>query len=138
MSEDLEGAYDVEVNSDESATEPFIDFVFLEEFNGVVELKVILLSVLLGVISDLKEVLSSKVLILHYYKTRGRVFLNQGSIMQEHNQKLIQYFILDFQRIISYCNIVICLVWICFWVWLGLVVHHYPLFRIFILVFEIV
>ena len=90
-----------------------IDFVFLEEFNGVVELKVILLLVLLGVISDLKEVLSSKVLILHYYKTRGRVFLNQGSIMQEHNQKLFQYFILDFQRIISYCNVVICLVWIC-------------------------
>ena len=48
-----------------------IDFVFPEEFNGVVELKVILLSVLPGVISDLKEVLSSKVLILHYYKTRG-------------------------------------------------------------------
>ena len=53
-----------------------IDFVFLEEFYGVMELKVILLSVLPRVISDLKEVLSTKVLILNHYKTRGRVFLN--------------------------------------------------------------
>ena len=43
-------------------------------------------------------------------------------VMQEHNQKLFQYFILDFQWIISYCNLVICLVWIGIWVWLGLVV----------------
>ena len=48
-----------------------IDFVFLEEFHVVVELKVILPSMLLRVISDLKEVLSTKVLILHHYKTRG-------------------------------------------------------------------
>ena len=54
------------------------------------------------------------------------------------NQKLFQYFILDFQWIISNCNVVICLVWIGIWVWLGLVVHHYPLFRIIGLVFEIV
>ena len=53
-----------------------IDFVFPEEFYGVMELKVILLSVLPRAISDLKEVLSTKVLILHHYKTRGRVFLN--------------------------------------------------------------
>ena len=142
MSEDFEGALDVEVDYDESGIEPLmihevdehlqvvevqkvdtmvqdkivpiqhIDFVFPNEFYGVMELKVILLSVLLRVISDLKEVLSTKVLILHYYKTRGQVFLNQGSIMQEHNQKLFQYFILDFQWIISYCNVVICLVWI--------------------------
>ena len=142
VSEDLEGAFDVEVDFDESGTEPFmihevdehlqvvevqkvdimvqdkivpvqhIDFVFPREFYGVVELKVILLSVLPRVNSDLKEVLRTKVLILHHYKTRGQVFLNQGSIMQEHNQKLFQYFILDFQWIISYCNVVICLVWI--------------------------
>ena len=168
VSEDLEGALDVEVDSDESGIEPFmihkvekhlqvvevqkfdtmiqdkivpvqhIDFVFPEEFYGVMELKVILLSVLPRVISDLKEVLSTKVLILHHYKTWGRVFLNQGSIMQEHNQKLFQYFILDFPWIISYCNVAICLVWIDIWVQLGLVVHHYPLFRIIRLVFEIV
>ena len=60
-----------------------IDFVFPEEFSGVVELKVILLSVLPGLISDLKEELSSKVLILHYYKTRGRVFSNQRRMMRE-------------------------------------------------------
>ena len=126
VSEDLEGALDVKVDSDESATKPFmihevdehlqvvevqkvntivqdkivlvqhIDFVFPEEFYGVVELKVILLSVLPRVISGLKEVLSTKVLILHHYKTRGRVFSNQESIMQKHNQKLFQYFILDF------------------------------------------
>ena len=126
VSEDLEGALDVEVDSNESGIEPFmihevdehlqvvevqkvdtmvqdkivpvqhIDFVFPEEFYGVAELKVILLSMLPRVISDLKEVLSTKVLILHHYKTRGRVFSNQGSIMQEHNQKLFQYFILDF------------------------------------------
>ena len=126
VSEDLEGALDVKVDSDESATKPFmihevdehlqvvevqkvntivqdkivlvqhIDFVFPEEFYSVVELKVILLSVLPRVISGLKEVLSTKVLILHHYKTRGRVFSNQESIMQKHNQKLFQYFILDF------------------------------------------
>ena len=93
----LEDALDVKVVSNESATiKPFmihedlqvdevhkidtmvqdkivpiqhIDFVFLEEFHVVMELKVILLSVLPRVISDLKEVLSTKVLILHHYKT---------------------------------------------------------------------
>ena len=89
-----------------------IDFVFPREFYGVVELKVILLSVLPRVISNLKEVVCNEVLILHHYKTQGRIFLNQGSIMQEHNQKLFQYFILDFPWIISDYNIVICLVWI--------------------------
>ena len=78
----------------------------------VLELKVILLLVLPRVISNLKEVVRIEVLILHHYKTRGRVFLNQRSIMQEYNQKLFQYFILDFLLIISYCNLVICLVWI--------------------------
>ena len=91
----------MEVDYDESATEPLMihevdehllvdevqkvdnmvqdkivpiqhfDFMFPKEFYGVVELKVILLSVLPWVISDLKEVLSTKVLILHHYKTRG-------------------------------------------------------------------
>ena len=93
----LKDALDVKVDSNESATfKPFmihedlqvdkvqkvntmvqdkivpiqhIDFVFPEEFYGVVELKVILLSVLPRVISDLKEVLNTKVLILHHYKT---------------------------------------------------------------------
>ena len=162
----LEGALDVKVDSNESATfKPFvihedlqvdkvqkvntmvqdkivpiqhIDFVFPEEFYGVVELKVILLSVLPRVISDLKEVLNTKVLILLHYKTRGWVFLNQGSIMQKYNQKLFQYFILDFQWIISYYHTVLCLVWIGIWVWLGLVVYHYHLFKIIGLVFEIV
>ncbi|XP_030951218.1 uncharacterized protein LOC115974830 [Quercus lobata] len=90
VSEDLEGALDVEVDFDESGIEPFmihkvekhlqvvevqkvdtmiqdkivpvqhIDFVFPKEFYGVMELKVILLSVLRRVISDLKEVLSTK------------------------------------------------------------------------------
>ena len=111
MSEDLEGTLDVEVDYDESAIEPFmihevdehlqvdevqkvdtmvqdkivpiqhIDFVFPKEFYSVVELKVILLSVLPRVISNLKEVVRTKVLILHHYKTRGRVFFNQVSIM---------------------------------------------------------
>ena len=162
----LEDALDVKVDSNESATfKPFvihedlqvdkvqkvntmvqdkivpiqhIDFVFPEEFYGVVELKVILLSVLPRVISDLKEVLNTKVLILLHYKTRGWVFLNQGSIMQKYNQKLFQYFILDFQWIISYYRTIICLVWIGIWVWLGLVVYHYHLFKIIGLVFEIV
>ncbi|KAK9989308.1 hypothetical protein SO802_029547 [Lithocarpus litseifolius] len=138
VSEDVAGALDVEVDSDESGIEPVmiyevdehlqvevqkidtvvqdkivpvqhIDFVFPEEFYDVMELKVILLSVLPRVISDLRKVLNTKVLILHHYKTRGRVFLNQGSIMQEYNQKLFQYFFLDFQWIISDCNVVICL-----------------------------
>ena len=42
----------------------------------VLELKVILLLVLPRVISNLKEVVRIEVLILHHYKTRGRVFLN--------------------------------------------------------------
>ena len=54
----------------------------------VLELKVILLLVLPRVISNLKEVVRIEVLILHHYKTRGRVFLNQESIIQEYNQKL--------------------------------------------------
>ena len=33
-------------------------------------------------------------------------------LMQEHNQKLFQSFILDFPWIISDCNVVICLDWI--------------------------
>ena len=85
VSEDLEGALDVEVDSDESATKPFmihevdehlqvdevqkvdtmvqdkivpvqhIDCVFPKELYGIVELKIILLSVLPRVISNLKE-----------------------------------------------------------------------------------
>ena len=46
-----------------------IDFVFPKEFYGVVKLTVILLSVLPRVISDLREVLSTNVFILHHYKT---------------------------------------------------------------------
>ena len=49
--------------------------------------------------------------------------------MQEHNQMLFQYFILDFQWIISDCNVVICFSLDWYLSWLGLVVHHYPLFR---------
>ena len=37
---------------------------------------------------------------------------NRPIVMQEHNQKLFPYFILDFPWIISDCNVVICLVWI--------------------------
>ena len=83
VSEDLEGALDVEVDSDESATKPFmihevdehlqevqkvdtmvqdkivpvqhIDCVFPKELYGIMELKIILLSVLPRVISNLKE-----------------------------------------------------------------------------------
>ena len=71
------------------------------------ELKFILLTVLPRVISKLKEVLSARVLILQHYKTRGRVFSNKGSMMQGHNQKLSQYFILDFYCIIFYFNVFI-------------------------------
>ena len=61
---------------------PHIDFVIPNEFD-VVELKVFLFPVLPKVVSDLKQVLFVSILILQYFKTRGRVFSNQRRMMQE-------------------------------------------------------
>ena len=60
---------------------PHIDFVIPSEFD-VVEFKVFLFPVLPKVISDLTQVLFS-ILILQCFKTRGRVFSNQRSMMRE-------------------------------------------------------
>ena len=72
------------------------------------------------------------------YENKTFVFICLELIIQEYNQKLFQHFILDFPWIISDYNLIICLVWIDIWVWLGLVVHHYPLCWIIGLVFDIV
>ncbi len=57
---------------------PHIDFVIPNEFNDAVECKISLSSILPKVIPELKHVSSAKILILPHFKTRGRVFSNQG------------------------------------------------------------
>ena len=67
---------------DEIMLIPHIDFVIPNESNAV-EFKVFLLPVLPKVVPNLKQVLLVSILILHCFKTRGRVFSNQRRIMWE-------------------------------------------------------
>ena len=53
-----------------------IDFVIPEIFNNVVEHQNFLFVVLPKVIPNLKQASSAKIVILHHFKTRGRVFSN--------------------------------------------------------------
>ena len=53
----------------------------------MVEFKVFLFSVLPKVIPNLKQVLLVNILILQYFRTRGRVFSNQRRMMQETQEK---------------------------------------------------
>jgi hypothetical protein len=59
------------------------------------ESKAPLFSVLLTVVPELKQVFRVKPLLLQYYKTRGRVFSNQRSMMREQNIYFI--FIFNFK-----------------------------------------
>uniref|UniRef100_A0A2N9I012 TATA-binding protein interacting (TIP20) domain-containing protein n=1 Tax=Fagus sylvatica TaxID=28930 RepID=A0A2N9I012_FAGSY len=61
---------------------PHIEFVIPDKFNDV-EFKAHLFSVLPTVVSDLKQVLRVRILLLQHFKTRGRVFSNQRSIMRK-------------------------------------------------------
>ena len=61
---------------------PHIDFVIPKEFD-MMEFKVFLFSMLPEVILDWKQVLLVSILILQYFRTRGRVFSNQRRMMKE-------------------------------------------------------
>ena len=60
---------------------PHIEFVIPDKFNDVMEFKAPLFSILSTVVPNLKQVLRVRILLLQHFKTRGRVFSNQGSMM---------------------------------------------------------
>ena len=65
-----------------------IEFVIPDKFNDVnyvMESNATLFSILPTVFPDLKQVLLVRILLLQHYKTRGRVFSNQGSMMREQD-----------------------------------------------------
>jgi hypothetical protein len=64
---------------------PHIEFIIPDKFNDVMESKARLFSVLPTVVPELKQVLCVRLLLLQHYKTRGRVFSNQRSMMQKQN-----------------------------------------------------
>jgi hypothetical protein len=74
---------------------PHIEFIIPNKFNDVMESKVLLFSILSTVVSELKQVFRVKLLLLQHYKTRGRVFSNQRSMMREQNIYFI--FIFNFK-----------------------------------------
>ena len=76
-----------------STLHPNIDFVILDIFMNVTVPKVLLLSVFPKVFPTFTQAFSAQILILPHFKTRGRVFPNQWSMML-HN--LLQNFFLDF------------------------------------------
>ena len=61
---------------------PHNDFVIPNKFNDLMDSKNSFFFVLPMVILDLKQVLRAQLLILRYFKTRGRVFSNQGIMIQ--------------------------------------------------------
>ena len=75
---------------------PHIEFVIPDKYNDV-EFKAPLFSVLPTVVPELelKQVFCVKLLLHQHYKTRGRVFSNQRSMMQEQNIYFI--FIFNFR-----------------------------------------
>jgi hypothetical protein len=75
---------------------PHVEFVIPDKYNDV-EFKAPLFSVLPTVVPELelKQVFRVKLLLLQHYKTRGRVFSNQRSMMREQNIYFI--FIFNFR-----------------------------------------
>ena len=63
---------------------PNIDFVIPDIFTDVTVPKTLLLSVFPKVVPTIKQTSSAQILILPHFKTRGRVFSNQRSMMR-HN-----------------------------------------------------
>jgi hypothetical protein len=74
---------------------PHIEFIIPNKFNDVNESKAHLFSVLPTVVPELKQVFRVRLLLLQHYKTRGRVFSNQRSMMREQNIYFI--FIFNFR-----------------------------------------
>ena len=76
---------------------PHIEFVIPDKFNDVMEFKAPLFSILSTVVPNLKQVLRVRILLLQHFKTRGRVFSNQGSMMREPHKDyfILSYFILE-------------------------------------------
>jgi hypothetical protein len=74
---------------------PQIEFIIPNKFNDVNESKAHLFSVLPTVVPELKQVFRVRLLLLQHYKTRGRVFSNQRSMMREQNIYFI--FIFNFR-----------------------------------------
>ena len=70
---------------------PHIEFIIPDKFNDAMESKVPLFCVLPTVVPKLKQVFRVRLLLLQHYKTRGRVFSNQRSMMREPHK---DYFIL--------------------------------------------
>ena len=95
---------------DEIMLIPHIDFV-IPKFD-VVEFKVFLLPVLPKVVPNLKQVLLVSILILHCFKTRGRVFSNQKRVMRETQENYylvlfifasqLYFYILDPSSLLGY------------------------------------
>ena len=74
---------------------PHIEFIISNKFNDVMESKAPLFSVLPTIVPELKQVFRVRLLLLQHYKTRGRVFSNQRSMMREQNIYFI--FIINFR-----------------------------------------
>ena len=74
---------------------PHIEFIIPDKFNDVMESKVPLFSIFPTVVPELKQVFHVRLLLLQHYKTRGRVFSNQRSMMLEQNIYFI--FIFNFK-----------------------------------------
>ena len=97
-----------------------IDFVILEKFNGSIELVGVSLSSLLPQTKKQKEIQiqsvysmsrmhfkKPKFFLLQHFKTQGRVFSNQGRMMQEARGRQIYYILFDFMYQGQFCNFII-------------------------------
>ena len=67
---------------------PHINFVIPDIFSDVVEQQTSLFSMLPKVIPNLKQASSARILILRHFKTRVRVFSNQGRMMRNIQREL--------------------------------------------------
>ena len=81
---------------------PRIDFIIPETFNRVMEQKPSFFLRLPKVLKELVQVPSTRVLILVHFKTRGRVFSNQGSMMKEDNQEFFRIYYFKFYFYLFY------------------------------------
>jgi hypothetical protein len=70
---------------------PHIEFIIPDKFSDAMEFKAPLFCILPTVVPELKQVFRVRLLLLQHYKTRGRVFSNQRSMMREPHK---DYFIL--------------------------------------------
>ena len=97
-----------------------IDFVIPEKFNGSIELVGVSLSSLLPQTKKQKEIQiqsvysmsrmhfkKPKFILLQHFKSRSRVFSNQGRMMQEAKGRQIYYILFDFMYQGQFCNFII-------------------------------